>query len=80
VEEEEEDAQKSNSGAIEGLPMWRSKWYDMFLVQDRIDAMRCIWGMMAYLMRKVDSGNGQEGEGARNGGGGGGSSSGGMKQ
>jgi hypothetical protein len=47
--------------------MWRSRWFDMFLVGDRVEAMTCIWGMMAYMMRKVD-----EGEGGRSGGGGGG--------
>jgi hypothetical protein len=36
--------------------MWRSKWYDMFLVEDRVEAMTCIWGMMAYMMRKTDGG------------------------
>jgi hypothetical protein len=33
--------------------MWRSKWYDMFLVADRVEAMTCIWGMMAFIMRRV---------------------------
>jgi hypothetical protein len=41
--------------------MWRSRWFDMFLAEDRVEAMTCIWGMMAYLMRKVD----EEGEGKR---------------
>ena len=36
------------------LLMWRSKWYDLFLKEDRIQAMQIIWGMMAYLMRKID--------------------------
>jgi hypothetical protein len=34
--------------------MWRSKWYDMFLAADRVEAMTCIWGMMAYMMRRVE--------------------------
>ncbi len=38
--------------------MWRSRWFDMFLVTDRVEAMTCIWGMMAYAMRKVDEGEG----------------------
>jgi hypothetical protein len=38
--------------------MWRSKWYDMFLVADRVEAMTCIWGMMAYLMRKLEDPSG----------------------
>lgn len=34
------------------LEVWRSKWYDFFLVEDRVEAMRLVWGMMGYLMRK----------------------------
>jgi hypothetical protein len=39
----------------EGVVMWRSKWWDMFLVDDRVEAMRCIWGMMAYMMRRIET-------------------------
>ncbi|KAI9743320.1 MAG: hypothetical protein M1818_003166 [Claussenomyces sp. TS43310] len=42
-------------GADEECVMWRSRWYDMFLIEERVAAMRCIWGMMAYLMRKTDT-------------------------
>lgn len=45
------------AAAADGLPMWRSKWYDMFIAEDRVEAMRCIWGLMAFLMRKIDSGS-----------------------
>jgi hypothetical protein len=41
-------------GQRQGLVMWKSRWYDMFLVEDRIEAMCSIWGMMGWLMRKVD--------------------------
>ena len=41
--------------------MWRSRWFDMFLAEDRVEAMTCIWGMMAYMMRKED--DGEEGGG-----------------
>lgn len=34
--------------------MWRSKWYDLFIAQERVAAMQVIWGMMAYLMRKIE--------------------------
>jgi hypothetical protein len=44
------------AGSRERCVMWRSKWYDMFLVEDRVEAMTCIWGMMAYMMRKTDGG------------------------
>lgn len=29
----------------------RTKWFDLFNVDDRTEAMRGIWGVMAYLMR-----------------------------
>lgn len=40
----------------EAVKMWRSRWFDMYLGKDRVDAMGLIWGMMAWLMRKIDSG------------------------
>jgi hypothetical protein len=43
--------------------LWRSRWFDMFLAADRVEAMTCIWGMMAYLMRKADGGEGEVGAG-----------------
>jgi hypothetical protein len=38
----------------ERVVMWRSKWYDLFLADDRVEAMQIIWGMMAFQMRKMD--------------------------
>ncbi|KKA26340.1 hypothetical protein TD95_004525 [Thielaviopsis punctulata] len=43
-------------GEVEGsdydkLPMWRSKWYDMFVFEDRMEALRLMWGVMAYQLR-----------------------------
>ncbi|KAH0338564.1 hypothetical protein KCU81_g7599, partial [Aureobasidium melanogenum] len=29
----------------------RSKWFDLFNVKDRIEAFRCLWGIMCYLTR-----------------------------
>jgi hypothetical protein len=43
-----------------GLSVWRSKWYDFFLVEDRVEAMRLVWGMMAYLMTKEEGGDDAE--------------------
>jgi hypothetical protein len=40
-----------------GLEVWRSKWYDFFLVEDRLEAMQLVWGMMAYLMTKQEDGD-----------------------
>lgn len=36
------------------LEVWRSKWYDLFLVDDRLEAMRLLWGVMMWLMREND--------------------------
>jgi len=33
----------------------RSKWFDMFDVEQRVDAYRGIWGVMAYLTRSIDT-------------------------
>ncbi|KAI0597115.1 hypothetical protein F4775DRAFT_561584 [Biscogniauxia sp. FL1348] len=57
------------------LEVWRSRWFDLFLVEERLEAMRLVWGMMAWVMRKND-GEGEETSvdenGAMEGGGGGG--------
>lgn len=34
---------------------WRSKWFDLFYVDQRLEAMELLWGVLAYQMRK-DSG------------------------
>ncbi|KZF21443.1 hypothetical protein L228DRAFT_262459 [Xylona heveae TC161] len=36
------------------LDLQRSKWYDLFSREDRIEAMRGIWGVMAYMMRSSE--------------------------
>lgn len=33
------------------LLLWRSKWYDFFVTEDRIEAMELLWGVFAYQMR-----------------------------
>jgi len=43
-----------SEGNWERLVIWRSKWFDLFLVRERIEAMELVWGMMAWLMRKVE--------------------------
>lgn len=40
--------------AWDKVQMWRSKWFDLFLVEERLVAMDLIWGMMGWLMRKID--------------------------
>ncbi|KAH7081962.1 hypothetical protein BKA63DRAFT_562492 [Paraphoma chrysanthemicola] len=32
----------------------RTRWFDLFNIDDRTEAMRGIWGIMSYLMRKED--------------------------
>jgi hypothetical protein len=34
------------------LEMWRSKWFDLFVIEERLEALRLLWGMTAWLMRK----------------------------
>ncbi|TAQ87354.1 hypothetical protein B7494_g4313 [Chlorociboria aeruginascens] len=38
----------------ERMVMWRSKWYDFFLTDERLEALQLVWGMMAYLMKKAE--------------------------
>ncbi|OCL08572.1 hypothetical protein AOQ84DRAFT_376633, partial [Glonium stellatum] len=33
----------------------RTRWFDFFVVEDRAEAMRGIWGIMAYLMRMQET-------------------------
>ena len=37
--------------------MYRSRWFDMFLKDERIEAMGLVWGMMNWLMRAVEEAN-----------------------
>ncbi|KAF4980082.1 hypothetical protein FZEAL_3832 [Fusarium zealandicum] len=50
------DATKRSWGKVEA---WRSAWYDLFDVKERIAAMQLVWGIMAYQMRK-DTGSGED--------------------
>ncbi|KAI0118083.1 hypothetical protein F4776DRAFT_635060 [Hypoxylon sp. NC0597] len=43
------------------LEMWRSRWFDLFIVEERLEAMRLLWGMMGWVMRK-DEEERKEGE------------------
>lgn len=36
---------------------WRSKWFDLFSVEQRLEAMELMWGVMAYQMRKDTGGD-----------------------
>lgn len=34
------------------LDIWRTRWYDFFVAEDRVEAMKAVWAVMAYAMRK----------------------------
>ncbi|KAI9805238.1 MAG: hypothetical protein M1833_005691 [Piccolia ochrophora] len=40
------------------LHLRRSKWYDFFKAEDRVEGLRVVWGMMAFLMRSDREGEG----------------------
>ena len=50
----------------ERLEVWRSRWWDLYLGDERVEAMGCVWGVMAWLMRRVEDGSAgcEEGGGA----------------
>ncbi|TLS23477.1 uncharacterized protein PpBr36_06682 [Pyricularia pennisetigena] len=41
-----------------GLDVYRTQWYDLFLADDRVAAMKVVWAMLAYLMRATDDDSG----------------------
>jgi hypothetical protein len=46
----------------ERMVMWRSRWFDLFLKEDRVQGMDLIWGMMSWLMRSESPEQGKDGE------------------
>lgn len=42
------------------LEVWRTRWYDFFIAHDRVEAMRAVWGVVAYAMRSSGSGAGRD--------------------
>ncbi|CAJ2508569.1 Uu.00g135950.m01.CDS01 [Anthostomella pinea] len=44
------------------LEMWRSRWFDLFVVEERLEALRLLWGMMAWAMRKGEDQGEDQGE------------------
>ncbi|KAH6653756.1 hypothetical protein BKA67DRAFT_259790 [Truncatella angustata] len=49
-----DDENKSGERSWGKLEVWRSKWFDLFLVEDRLEALRVLWGVNAWSMRKVE--------------------------
>lgn len=37
------------------LEIWRTRWYDFFVAQDRVEAMKAVWGVVAYAMRSTSA-------------------------
>ncbi|KAI0799320.1 hypothetical protein GGR55DRAFT_669767 [Xylaria sp. FL0064] len=56
-EEQDQDAGVEKDEYSWGkLEIWRSKWFDLFVVEQRLEAMRLLWGMIAWSMRRTDGG------------------------
>ncbi|KAH9890855.1 hypothetical protein F4778DRAFT_773095 [Xylariomycetidae sp. FL2044] len=36
------------------LEVWRSKWFDLLVVEERLEALRLLWGFCGWSMRKGD--------------------------
>ena len=49
------DALEGKDAEWDRVLVWRSRWFDLFLKEDRIEGMDLIWGMMAWLMRSEDA-------------------------
>ncbi|KAJ8120138.1 hypothetical protein ONZ43_g3078 [Nemania bipapillata] len=50
--EEQEAGEGEGEGQSWGkLEIWRSHWFDLFVVEQRLEAMRLLWGVMAWSMR-----------------------------
>ena len=50
--DESSQAQHGKSGVLE---MWRTKWYDLFIPEERLEALKGLWQVMAWLVKKQDS-------------------------
>ncbi|CAM1503787.1 Fc.00g013780.m01.CDS01 [Cosmosporella sp. VM-42] len=49
----DQDLTKRSWGKVEA---WRSPWYDLFEAEQRVTALKLLWGVMAYQMRKDTGG------------------------
>jgi hypothetical protein len=50
----EADERRRSWGRVKA---WRSKWFDLFVVDQRIEALQLLWSVMNYQMR-ADAGDG----------------------
>ncbi|OBT49160.1 hypothetical protein VE00_00009 [Pseudogymnoascus sp. WSF 3629] len=61
---------KGGNGGEEGemgVTVWRSRWWDLFRAEERVEAMGALWGMMGWLMRDVEGEGGERMEGVEGG-------------
>lgn len=47
---------KGGEDEVEGVTVWRSRWWDLFSIEERVEAMGAVWGMVGWLMRDVSEG------------------------
>lgn len=40
--------------------VWRTRWFDFFVPEDRVEAMKAVWAVAAYAMRAVDGDGGTD--------------------
>jgi hypothetical protein len=50
-----EDESQVEEASWYGVQLARSRWYDVFNAEDRIEIMRALWGIMGWLMRDTTS-------------------------
>lgn len=54
------DTDTKSKGWDGKLELYRTKWFDFFVQEDRVEAMKTVWAVMAYVMREVPSRRGGE--------------------
>jgi hypothetical protein len=47
------DGAEDDDASWGGVTIWRSKWYDFFVADERINAMKLLWSVFAYQMRRM---------------------------
>ena len=43
------------------LQLHRSRWYDLLVAEDRLEAMRGVWGIVGWMMRDLGQEKEEEG-------------------
>ena len=42
------------------LEVWRTAWFDFYVPEHRAEALKVVWGVMAYAMREIGDGTGED--------------------